>query len=334
MLGVVKGSVAIAAIAIISAEVILNFSWVTTALSSALSCLETAYAWIQDSPVLKILLLPLVLNFVQSLIARAKDSLFSLILVRIRFSSSAELRSYLQFLAKQTGMSTNTFKVASVRGVGEFETLLSPSSGNSAGYELAVEGVPPLQISHVEGTEASYWFRIDPLTEEDKQRRWWRFPYVFFWDDAPSSVLWDAVPKQVQDFLLHLHERAAQMFPALATATTAVSGARSTTFSENTGWLVGATFSWNAQLLEQVVSRATAYASLVRTRSCPINHLRSDKNVVFVAPPRPIETVVRERDGGDALLADVERFFGRRAWYLENDVPYQRVYLLHGPPGA
>ena len=38
----------------------------------------------------------------------------------------------------------------------------------------------------------------------------------------------------------------------------------------------------------------------------------------YVAPPRPLETVVREADSpADALVVDVERFFARRDWYVE-----------------
>ena len=36
---------------------------------------------------------------------------------------------------------------------------------------------------------------------------------------------------------------------------------------------------------------------------------------------------------GEALLADIADFFASREWYRANDLPYQRIYLLHGPPG-
>ena len=38
-------------------------------------------------------------------------------------------------------------------------------------------------------------------------------------------------------------------------------------------------------------------------------------------------------DDGKALLDDVSRFRARRAWYKARDLPYQRCFLLHGPPG-
>lgn len=50
--------------------------------------------------------------------------------------------------------------------------------------------------------------------------------------------------------------------------------------------------------------------------------------------PRPPESVVLAEGMMDDLLADVQRFLGGRAWYVQRGIPYRRGYLLHGPPGT
>eukprot|EP00656_Telonema_subtile_P002151 TRINITY_DN10935_c0_g1_i1.p1 TRINITY_DN10935_c0_g1~~TRINITY_DN10935_c0_g1_i1.p1 ORF type:complete len:359 (+),score=80.03 TRINITY_DN10935_c0_g1_i1:885-1961(+) len=82
----------------------------------------------------------------------------------------------------------------------------------------------------------------------------------------------------------------------------------------------------------QVVNTAVNFSRKRNTLSCQINHLHSDRVSVIKAPPRKMSTVILG-DTGKALLADIEAFFARREWYKQNDLPYQRVYLLHGPPG-
>lgn len=96
--------------------------------------------------------------------------------------------------------------------------------------------------------------------------------------------------------------------------------------------LVVSTFRWHSGLVDQVANDAARFGEQSRTRSCPILHLRSDGVRAIVAPPRKMSTVVLASEG-EALLADIGGFFARREWYRENDLPYQRIYLLHGPPG-
>ena len=84
--------------------------------------------------------------------------------------------------------------------------------------------------------------------------------------------------------------------------------------------------------VDRVANDAARFGEQSRTRSCPIQHLRSDGIRQIVAPPRRMSTVILAKEG-EALLADIASFFGRREWYRANDLPYQRVYLLHGPPG-
>ena len=50
------------------------------------------------------------------------------------------------------------------------------------------------------------------------------------------------------------------------------------------------------------------------------------------APPRKIETVFRP-PAVDEMLADIEAFLRKRRWYVKRAYKYQRVFMLHGPPG-
>ena len=49
---------------------------------------------------------------------------------------------------------------------------------------------------------------------------------------------------------------------------------------------------------------------------------------------RPLSSVVLKAGQGEALLADLERFFAGRARYAQLGIPWRRGYLLHGPPGT
>ena len=49
---------------------------------------------------------------------------------------------------------------------------------------------------------------------------------------------------------------------------------------------------------------------------------------------RPLSSVVLKAGQGEALLADLERFFAGRARYAQLGIPWRRGYLLYGPPGT
>lgn len=49
--------------------------------------------------------------------------------------------------------------------------------------------------------------------------------------------------------------------------------------------------------------------------------------------PRDLDSVILEGDTTAELLKDLSWFFGAANWYAEHGIPYQRGYLLHGPPG-
>ena len=49
---------------------------------------------------------------------------------------------------------------------------------------------------------------------------------------------------------------------------------------------------------------------------------------------RPLASVVLKAGQGEALLADLERFFNSRERYAKLGIPWRRGYLLYGPPGT
>ena len=116
------------------------------------------------------------------------------------------------------------------------------------------------------------------------------------------------------------------------------------------GSVVLSCFSWNAELLRQVIDDARRLAARRRGRSCEVRKLsKSDGGMggmygggrggggsffwqTLEAPPRKLTTVFLSR-GAEELLVDIDAFLRRRAWYARRAIKYQRVYLLHGPPG-
>lgn len=52
-------------------------------------------------------------------------------------------------------------------------------------------------------------------------------------------------------------------------------------------------------------------------------------------PIRPISTVIMDKQVKDVLLRDMEEFLDEPTqWYAARGIPYQRGYLLFGPPGT
>jgi len=50
------------------------------------------------------------------------------------------------------------------------------------------------------------------------------------------------------------------------------------------------------------------------------------------APPRKLDTVFLPPSVTE-LLEDIDSFLRKRSWYMKRSFKYQRVYMLHGPPG-
>lgn len=50
--------------------------------------------------------------------------------------------------------------------------------------------------------------------------------------------------------------------------------------------------------------------------------------------PRPVESVVLDKNLTDQIVEDITTFQKSAAWYKTKGVPYRRGYLLYGPPGT
>lgn len=50
--------------------------------------------------------------------------------------------------------------------------------------------------------------------------------------------------------------------------------------------------------------------------------------------PRPLESVILDKDNASRLLEDVRHFQASANWYMDMGIPYRRGYLLYGPPGT
>lgn len=50
--------------------------------------------------------------------------------------------------------------------------------------------------------------------------------------------------------------------------------------------------------------------------------------------PRPLESVILDKDNASKLLEDVRHFQASANWYMDMGIPYRRGYLLYGPPGT
>lgn len=50
--------------------------------------------------------------------------------------------------------------------------------------------------------------------------------------------------------------------------------------------------------------------------------------------PRPLESVILDKDNAQKLLEDVKHFQNSAEWYISKGIPYRRGYLLYGPPGT
>jgi SpoVK/Ycf46/Vps4 family AAA+-type ATPase len=192
---------------------------------------------------------------------------------------------------------------------------------------------------------------------------WWSLPIVWICPENVDSPLWQSLPRFVKAAL--------GSATSFLRSFLRDEGEESHGGEVDENRLVVSTFRWHGGLVDIIANDAARFGEQSRTRSCPILHLRSDGVRRIVAPPRRMSTVgvtlqythrhARARAGafiaeciawvgapgraddgggqvvlapeGEALLTDIAAFFARREWYRRNDLPYQRIYLLHGPPG-
>jgi chaperone BCS1 len=85
-------------------------------------------------------------------------------------------------------------------------------------------------------------------------------------------------------------------------------------------------------LVEEVVEhgiRAMREQSLVR-----VNDDGGSWRMLEAGEARRLDSVVLPGDDRARVLADMQRFLGRREWYASRGIPYRRGYLFSGPPGS
>ena len=88
----------------------------------------------------------------------------------------------------------------------------------------------------------------------------------------------------------------------------------------------------SAKRLRLFFQEAERFHRQSKTKALYIRDMLYSQN--FKAQPRPMSTIAVEPGSGlDLLKEDVERFWTQRTRLESNDLPFQRVHLLHGPPG-
>ena len=112
------------------------------------------------------------------------------------------------------------------------------------------------------------------------------------------------------------------------------------------GRIVVETLAGQGHLIELLSSAARALSENTKTRSLKVHFLLDEepsehhrngntgRPKVITAPPRPIETVLREVDGDpNRLLSVISDFLLSQKFHERTSTLFQKVFLLHGPPG-
>lgn len=95
------------------------------------------------------------------------------------------------------------------------------------------------------------------------------------------------------------------------------------------------TFGRSTLPAQRFLLSAAEFAASERKGKVPVYRVRyrgweSDADL----SARRLDTVVLRRGQMEELVADVDRFLARRAWYEDHGVPFRRGYLFEGPPGT
>lgn len=286
------------------------------ALTSIWSELKRSRLW--ENQILRIVLIPTIYLWIRSQLNQLVVWLADKLFVQVRFKQDKSLRAYIGHRKYDaTSMSVTT------QDQGAEDEVLEDDKFRLFSYRLDTPGTTPCYVTHVpeNSGETMLWMPSANFP-------WWRLPVVWMSPDLERWPLWESLPAAIQSFLQKCFQTVIHIFPHAREALTSQEG----TASEGSGKMVVSCFRWNRELIPEVVNTAINFARKRNTLSCLINHLHSDRVSTIKAPPRKMSTVILG-DTGKALLADIEAFFSRRDWYKQNDLPYQRVYLLHGPPG-
>jgi len=94
-------------------------------------------------------------------------------------------------------------------------------------------------------------------------------------------------------------------------------------------------FSRNRQIIIDLIEEARVLAFPPNEKAVIIwKNLWDSWSIIGKRLPRPIESVVLQNNIGEDIIVDMETFLKSASWYQERGIPYQRGYLLHGPPGS
>lgn len=89
-------------------------------------------------------------------------------------------------------------------------------------------------------------------------------------------------------------------------------------------------------LKELVEECRESYLNKIDKKITVFEHREGDWKKTRLRPVRPISTVIMDKQVQNDLLRDVKDFLNEdtQKWYADRGIPYQRGYLLFGPPGT
>lgn len=61
---------------------------------------------------------------------------------------------------------------------------------------------------------------------------------------------------------------------------------------------------------------------------------KEEWDVISRVNKRPLESVILRKDIKEALVGNLEYFYGNREWYIKRGLSYKQTYILHGLPGT
>ena len=91
---------------------------------------------------------------------------------------------------------------------------------------------------------------------------------------------------------------------------------------------------WLADFLQQAIAARASRESDTLSVYIPNPFHGGDWMRARLGSRRPLSSVVLKAGQAEALLGDLQRFYGARERYAELGIPWRRGYLLYGPPGT
>lgn len=91
---------------------------------------------------------------------------------------------------------------------------------------------------------------------------------------------------------------------------------------------------WLSAFLQQAIAARASRESDTLSVYIPNPFHGGDWMRARLGSRRPLSSVVLKAGQAEALLGDLQRFYGARERYAELGIPWRRGYLLYGPPGT